>query len=297
MSAKQKIGWIGLGKMGIPMSQNLLKADYPVTVYNRTKEKTKALADAGAQVADAPKALAADADVIISMISDDPVLEAVSTGADGTFAGAKSGAIFIDMSTVSPAASARVAAAAEEKGIQYLRAPVSGSTALAEAGTLTIFASGPKDAYDKCVDIFGAMGQKSFHVGDGEQARYLKLVINMMVGLTSAITAEALTFGEVGGMDWNDMIEIVNNSVVASPLVGYKAQMLKERNYAAAFTASQMAKDFDLALETGRENNVPMPMTSLMRQFLGTMRATGKGELDFFGYVTLLEEMAGLKGK
>jgi 3-hydroxyisobutyrate dehydrogenase-like beta-hydroxyacid dehydrogenase len=297
MSAKQKIGWIGLGKMGIPMSQNLLKADYPVTVYNRTKEKTKALADAGAQVADAPKALAADVDVIISMISDDPVLEAVSTGADGAFAGAKPGSIFIDMSTVSPAASARVAAAADEKGIQYLRAPVSGSTALAQAGTLTIFASGPKDAYDKCVDIFGAMGQKSFHVGDGEQARYLKLVLNMMVGLTSAMTAEALTFGEVGGMDWNDMIEIVNNSVVASPLVGYKSQMLKDRDYTAAFTASQMAKDFDVALETGRENNVPMPMTSLMRQFLGTMKATGKGEMDFFGYVTLLEEMAGVKGK
>ena len=275
MSAKQKIGWIGLGKMGIPMSQNLLKADYPVTVYNRTKEKTKALADAGAQVADAPKALAADADVIISMISDDPVLEAVSTGADGAFAGAKSGSVFIDMSTVSPAASARVAAAAEEKGIQYLRAPVSGSTALAEAGTLTIFASGPKDAYEKCVDIFGAMGQKSFHVGDGEQARYLKLVINMMVGLTSAITAEALTFGEVGGMDWNDMIEIVNNSVVASPLIGFKVQLLKERGFAPMFTAAQMAKDFDLAFDSGRKTDTPMPLTALVRQLYGAMKATG----------------------
>ena len=264
MSAKQKIGWIGLGKMGIPMSQNLLKADYPVTVYNRSKEKTKALADAGAQVADASKSLAADVDVIISMISDDSALEAVSTGADGAFAGAKSGAIYIDMSTVSPVASARVAAAADKKGIKYLRAPVSGSTALAQAGTLTIFASGPKDAYDQCVDIFGAMGQKSFHVGDAEQARYLKLVLNMMVGLTSAMTAEALTFGEKGGMDWEEMIEIVNNSVVASPLVGYKAQMLKDRNYSAAFTAAQMAKDFDIALATGRATNVPMPMTSMM---------------------------------
>ncbi len=295
MADKQKIGWIGLGKMGIPMSQNLLKAGYPLTVYNRTKEKTKALADAGAQVADSPKALAAKADVIISMISDDPVLEAVSAGKDGAFEGAKSGAVFIDMSTVSPAASARVADAAKKKGIKYLRAPVSGSTALAQAGTLTIFASGPKDAYDQCVDIFGKMGQKSFHVGNGEEARYLKLVLNMMVGLTSAMTAEALTFGEKGGMNWEQMIEIVNNSVVASPLVGYKAQMLKARNYAPAFTASQMAKDFDIALETGRTNNVPMPMTSMMRQFLGTMKATGKGDLDFFGYVTLLQEMAGLK--
>ena len=295
MADKQKIGWIGLGKMGIPMSQNLMKAGYPLTVYNRTKEKTKELAGAGAKVADSIKALAAGADVVISMISDDPVLEAVSKGEGGAFEGAKSGTIFIDMSTVSPAASARVAAVADKKGIKYLRAPVSGSTALAQAATLTIFASGPKDAYEKCVDIFGSMGQKSFHVGNGEEARYLKLVLNMMVGLTSAMTAEALTFGERGGMDWKTMIEIVNNSVVASPLVGYKAQMLKDRNFAPAFTAAQMAKDFDLALETGRANNVPMPLTSMTRQFLGTMKATGKGELDFFGYVTLLEEMAGMK--
>ncbi len=295
MADKQKIGWIGLGKMGIPMSQNLLKAGYPLTVYNRTKEKTKELAGAGAKVADSPKALAAGADVVISMISDDPVLEAVSSGPGGAFEGAKSGAIFIDMSTVSPAASARVAAAADKKGIKYLRAPVSGSTALAKAATLTIFASGPKAAYEQCADIFGSMGQKHFHVGKAEEARYLKLVLNMMVGLTSAMTAEALTFGERGGMDWKTMIEIVNNSVVASPLVGYKAQMLKDRNFAPAFTAAQMAKDFDIALETGRSNNVPMPLTSMTRQFLGTMKATGKGELDFFGYVTLLEEMAGLK--
>jgi len=294
MAEKQKIGWIGLGKMGIPMSQNLVKAGYPLTVYNRTKEKTKELADQGAQVADSPKALAPDADVIISMISDDPVLEAVSCGADGAFEGAKSGSIYIDMSTVSPVASARVAEAADKKGVQYLRAPVSGSTVLAAAGTLTIFASGPKDAYDQCVEIFDCMGQKSFHVGTGEEARYLKLVLNMMVGLTSAMTAEALTFGEKGGMDWEQMIDIVNNSVVASPLVGYKSQMLKDRNYAPAFTAAQIAKDFDIALETGKAMNAPMPITSLARQLFGAMKAKGKGDLDFFGYVTILEELAGI---
>ena len=295
MVDKQKIGWIGLGKMGIPMSGNLIKAGYSLTVYNLTEKETKELADQGAQVANSPKAVGAGADVIISMISDDPALEAVSIGPDGVFAGAKAGAIFIDMSTVSPVASARVAKGADKKGIKYLRAPVSGSTALAAAGTLTIFASGPKEAYDQCVDIFGAIGQKSFHVGFGEEARYLKLVLNMMVGITSAMTAEALTFGERGGMDWNQMIDMVNNSVVASPLVVNKAQMLKDRNYAPAFTAAQMAKDFDIALDTGRANNVPMPITSLVRQFLGTMKAQGKGELDFFGLITLLEDMAGIK--
>lgn len=295
MSEKQKIGWIGLGKMGIPMSKNLVKKGYPVTVYNRTKEKTKELAAEGAKVAESPKALAADSDVVISMISDDPALEEVSIGKNGAFEGAKAGAVYIDMSTVSPVASGRVAEVAEKKGIKYLRAPVSGSTALATAGTLTIFASGPKDAYDKCAEIFGAMGQKVFHVGNGDEARYLKLLLNMMVGITSAMAGEALIFGEKGGMDWNQMVDIINSSVVASPLIGYKAQMLKSRNFTAAFTIEQMAKDFDIALDTGKTINVPMPITAMARQFFGAMKAKGKGNLDFFGLVTLLEELAGIK--
>ncbi|MFC1890962.1 NAD(P)-dependent oxidoreductase [Thermodesulfobacteriota bacterium] len=169
MAEKQSIGWIGLGKMGIPMSQNLVKEGYSLTVYNRSTEKTKELADVGAQVADSPKDAAAASDIIISMISDDAVLEAVSTGPGGAFEGAKEGSIYIDMSTVSPQASARVAAAAEAKGIKYLRAPVSGSTVLATAGTLTIFASGPADAYEQCVELFEIMGQKSFHVGTAKK--------------------------------------------------------------------------------------------------------------------------------
>lgn len=295
MSEKQKIGWIGLGKMGIPMSKNLIKKGYSVTVYNRTKEKTKELAAEGAKVADSLKALATDSEVIISMISDDPALEAISIGKDGAFEGAKSGTIFIDMSTVSPVSSAKVAEAAEKKRIKYLRAPVSGSTALASAGTLTIFASGPKDAYDQCVDIFGAMGQKVFHVGTGDEARYLKLLLNMMVGITSAMAAEALAFGKRGGMDWNQMIDIMGASVVASPLINYKAQMLKDRNFKAMFTVDQIAKDFDIALETGRSANVPMPMTALVRQLYEALKAKGKGDIDFFGLVTLLEDLAGIK--
>ncbi len=295
MSEKQKIGWIGLGKMGVPMSKNLIKKGYPVTVYNRTKEKTKELVAEGAKVADSPKELASVSNVVISMISDDPALEEVSIGKNGAFEGAKPGMIFIDMSTVSPVSSGKVAEVAEKKGIKYLRAPVSGSTALAAAGTLTIFASGPKDAYDKCVEIFSAMGQKIFHVGTGDEARYLKLLLNMMVGTTSAMIAEALTFGKRGGMDWEQMIDIIGASVVASPLVNYKAQMLKSRNFTAMFTIDQMAKDFDIALDTGRSANVPMPMTAMVRQFYEALRAKGKGDIDFFALVTLMEELAGIK--
>jgi 3-hydroxyisobutyrate dehydrogenase len=139
------------------------------------------------------------------------------------------------------------------------------------------------------------MGQKVFHVGNGDEARYLKLLLNMMVGITSAMAGEALIFGEKGGMDWSQMIDIIGASVVASPLIGYKAQMLKSRNFAPAFTIDQMAKDFDIALDTGKAANVPMPITAMARQFFGAMKAKGKGNLDFFGLVTLLEELAGIK--
>jgi 3-hydroxyisobutyrate dehydrogenase-like beta-hydroxyacid dehydrogenase len=290
MSDKQKIGFIGLGKMGLPMSRNLVKAGYPVTVWNRTVAKTKEVE--GAAAAGSIQELAQGSQVVISMISDDPALASLSTQ---VLEGAGQGLIYIDMSTVSPVASSQVAEACRAKGVEYLRAPVSGSTALAEAGTLTVLCSGPKAVYDGCEPIFLSMGQKSFHVGPGDEARYLKLTLNMMVGLTSAMAAEALTFSEKGGMDWETMLEIVANSVVASPLIGYKINLLKERNFAPAFTAGQMAKDFDIALGTGQAMDLPMPLTSLVRQFYGAMKAQGQGDLDFFGLLTQWEAMGGIK--
>jgi 3-hydroxyisobutyrate dehydrogenase-like beta-hydroxyacid dehydrogenase len=295
MGARQKIGWIGVGKMGNPMSKNLIKAGYSVTVFDIVPEAMNALAEEGAKVASSAAEAAADADVIISMIPDDHALEDVSMGPKGVFKGLGTGVTYIDMSTVSPIVSARVSEMAAEKGIKYLRAPVSGSTEAAEKASLTIMASGPKDAYEQCEDIFKLMGQKVFHVGEGDEARYMKLLVNMMVGITSAMTAEALVFGEKGGLDWNQMIDTINNSVIASPLIGFKVQLLKDRDYSPMFTATQMAKDFDLALDTGKAMDIPMPITALTRQLYGSMKATEKGGFDYFGIVALFEEMAGLK--
>lgn len=295
MSKKQKIGWIGLGKMGVPMSKNLIKAGYELSVYDVIEEKLNELVEQGASRADSLKALAADSEIIISMIPNDFILKAISIAPEGVFKGIKPGTTFVDMSTVSPSVSAQVAKAAEEKGIKYLRAPVSGSTTLAETGKLTIFVSGPKDAYEQCLEIFLSMGHKSFYVGEEEQARYLKLVLNIMVGLTAAVAAEALSFGEKGGMNWDQMIDIVTNSVVASPLIVYKAQVLRERNFTPAFTADQMAKDFNIILNTGKDMSLPMPLVSKVYQYLEDMKSTGKGDLDFFGLLTLWEEMGNIK--
>ena len=295
MNAKPNLGWIGVGKMGTPMSTHLLKAGYQLAVYDVAPSAMNALTERGATAAASAAEVAEQADIIISMIPDDSALEAVAVGPQGIFQSARQGRIYIDMSTVSPATSARIGAEAEKRGIQYLRATVSGSTESAVTAALTILVSGPEDAFDQCRGIFEKLGRKVFYVGPGDQARYLKLLVNIMVGITSAMTAEALTFGKRGGIDWDQMIDIINNSVVASPLIGFKVQLLKERRYAPMFTATQMAKDFDLALDTGRNMDIPMPLTALTRQLYGAMKATGKGELDYFGLVALMGEMAGIK--
>jgi len=295
MSAtKPTVGWIGLGKIGTPMAQQVQAAGYPLVVYNRTAGKLKPLVEAGAKAAGGMTELAAQSDVVISMISDDPALREVGAAVK---AGIKKGALYIDMSTVSPATSAEVAGWINGAGASYLRAPVSGSTMLASKGALTIFVSGPKPVFEAHRPIFEAMGKAIHHVGPAEEARHLKLAINLMIGVTAATIGEALAFGEGGGMEWRQMIDIINASVVASPLTGYKAEMLKNRDFAPAFTAAQMVKDFDLALETARAANVPMPVTAMVRQFMGAMVAMGRGEKDFFSYVTLMEDLAGLSAR
>lgn len=293
----ERIGWIGLGRMGAPMAANLLKAGWPLTVYNRSREKTRELVAMGALEAASVASLARESDIVISMIQDDPALRGIALGSDGVLQSMRPGAIYIDMSTVSPGASAAIAKEAEARSIAYIRAPVSGSTANALAAILTIFASGPRDAYDRCLPLFEHMGRSLFYVGAEEQARFLKLAINIMVGTTAAVIGEALVLGEKGGLDWRQMIDIINSSAVASPLVGYKAEALKRRDYTPTFTAVQIAKDFDFALDVAKEQGFPLLVTAQVRQLWSAMAGSGRAEYDLFGFVDLLESLSGLGGK
>ncbi len=290
-----RIGWIGLGKMGLPMARRILRAGYSLTAYNRTAEKARPLSELGGRILASPADVAAVSTVIFSMVADDAALEAVTLGPRGVFQTVAAGSTLIDMSTVSPGVSARVAEKAREKGVAYLRAPVSGSTQFAESGRLTIFASGPREAFEARTSLLQELGQKLYHVGPQEEARVLKLLINMMVGTTAVMVAEALTLGEKSGLDWTQMVEIVQQSAVGSPLIGYKAKSLTEKSFPPAFTVAQIAKDCDLALGVSRETNVPLPVTALIRQLYGGMLATGRGPSDFFSVLFLLEEMAGLR--
>ena len=289
------IGFIGLGKMGHPMALNLIKAGHEVMVYNRSRAKTQAHADAGGRVAESIAELSAASDIVITMISDDDALHGVALEDDGVIANMPEDGIFIDMSTVSPAASIKVGDATRQKNIAYLRSPVNGSVVQAADGILVILSSGPRASFDFIHPLFEIMGDRIFYLGEEEQARYLKLAINTMIGISSSMMGEALAFGEAGGLDWDTMIEVIASSAVGSPVVNYKVEALKNRDFTPAFTARQMAKDFDLALDTAKNNHIPMPITSSVRQHWSAMIGTGRGDQDFFAYVEMLEDMAGLK--
>ena len=298
MSANQRsdpnIGWIGLGKMGHPMALNLIKANQKVSVFNRSPEKSKVHQEAGGSIASSIAKLANSSDVIFTMISDDTAIEQVALGNEGIIANARDKSTLIDMSTISPVMSGKVADGAATKNISYLRAPVNGTVMQAEAASLVILSSGPKQTFDNWLPLLELLGDKFFYIGEGEQARYLKLCINTMVGISSSMMGEALAFGEAGGLDWETMIDVICSSAVGSPIFNYKKEILKNRDFTPAFTARQMAKDFDIALDTAKVTNVPMPITSSVRQHWSAMIGTGRGELDYFAYVELLEELAGI---
>jgi 3-hydroxyisobutyrate dehydrogenase-like beta-hydroxyacid dehydrogenase len=291
----RRIGFIGLGHMGIPICRRLLEAGLALTVYNRTAEKANQLVVAGADLVGSPAELASRVDLVISTLADDQALIEVSLDEHGVLAGAKEGLLFVDMSTVSPAESARVAAACHAVGVDYLRAPVSGSTALAAAGKLTILASGPRARYEEALEVFKILGEQHFYLGTGEEARFMKLALNMMVGTTIAALSESLVLGHKAGLDWRQMLEVFCNSALASPLVRYKAPQLAERDFAPTFALRLMSKDFDLALNAASQLEVSAPVTALVRQLYQAAAGCGWNQRDFSAVLLFLERAAGVK--
>ena len=292
--SKPSIGWIGIGNMGQPMSKRLIDSGYDLVVYNRTRAKTAELAKLGARVASTPKELAQDTEFVFTMVSDSIALETVTLPPNGILAGAKPGNIIVDMSTISPDTSIRLAKAAEEKTVSLLRAPVSGSTTMAEAGTLGIMVSGSQDSYERALPLLQVLGKKIFYLGLGEEARYMKLAVNMIIGATCQGMAEALVFGKRAGLAADKMLDVINNSAIASPFTNYKTKTLVTRDFTPAFTVKMMEKDMDLVLSEATQLHVPLPVTAYVRQMLTAAKATGKGNLDFCSLCLLAEELAGL---
>lgn len=289
-----KVGWIGTGNMGSPMSRCLIGAGASVAVFDPAADNMAASVAAGARAGTSNHDAAADAEFVFSMIPDDDVLRAVALGDGGVLSALQPGSVYVDMSTVSPEVSGEVAGAAAVAGIAFVRAPVSGSTILAEAGNLTIMASGPQDAYGRCEPLFEAMSAIQFYVGEGEQARYMKLVLNLLAASTIAALAEALTFGRQGGLDWNVMLDVIGDSVVASPIVKYSLPPLKARDFSPAFSTDLMTKDMGLICAAATGVGVPTEIADAVRLLYVATAEGGQGADNLTAAIRHLERQVGL---
>lgn len=290
----ERIGFIGLGIMGRPMCMNLLKAGYCVTAYNRSPSKLEAVLSAGAKGANSPKAVAEQSDVIITMVTDSPDVEAVILGPDGVIHGAKSGSVVIDMSTISPKVTQKIAEELREKNVQMLDAPVSGGDSGAIAGTLAIMVGGEKSAYDRCLPVFQVMGKTITYVGTYGMGQTVKLCNQILVSVTNMAVCEAILFAQKAGVDPNIMIEATKNGAAGSWQLANLGPKMVARNFAPGFMIDLQQKDLRLALETARDKQLPVPAVSLVSQLFSGCQAHDEGAEGTQALIKSLKRLAGI---
>jgi 3-hydroxyisobutyrate dehydrogenase len=246
-----KIGWIGLGNMGIPMSQQLIKAGYPVTVYNRSKAKEEALKSMGAAVASSPGLIMQQADVIIIMVSDDTAIRDIFSGNDGLLGAKTTGKIIINMSTVSPGISKEMASLCMQQGNNYLDAAVSGSVKQAEEGQLVVMVGGEETIFKKAKPVLEHLGKLVMLVGGIGAGNTAKLVINTLLAIHTQGLAEAVVFARQNKIRIEDLFTLINNSALGNPFIKIKGDAIIQNNYKAAFALKHIAKDLRLAKNIG----------------------------------------------
>jgi 3-hydroxyisobutyrate dehydrogenase len=289
-----KVHVIGVGKMGLPMARHLAAAGHSVTVSDPSLERCQLARAQGLEVSTSPAAAMAAAEVVLSSLPNDAALLAVAAQ---VAAHAHVGAIYVDTSTVSLQASAEAAQALAAKGVLYLRCTVSGNNKMAEAAQLTVMASGPRAAYTTVLPLLRTLGPNQFYLGEAEQARLMKLVVNLMIAQTSAMLAEALTLGRKGGLAWRDMWQVLTASAVASPIVKAKAVQLVERDFRPTFTVEQMIKDLDLILNAGETHDVPLMQTAMTHQLMCAAVVQGDALDDYAAIIKVVERGAGIPDK
>jgi 3-hydroxyisobutyrate dehydrogenase len=288
------LGFVGLGVMGSRMVQRLLAAGHRVTGYNRTKSKAQSLLDAGMKWGETPRSVAEAADITFSMVTNTEALEAVTGGADGIIAGLSAGKIYIDMSTVSPAASREIAEEVKSKGAQMLDAPVSGSVITLEEGKLSIMVGGDRDALQRALPVLEAIGPKVTHVGRNGLAVSMKIATNLSLAVQMLAFSEGVLLAEKSGIARETAVEVLLNSVIASPMVKYRGPFVLKMPDEAWFDVKMMQKDLLLALEMGRQLDVPLPTTAITNEMLTAARGMGLAEKDFAILFEVLARMAGV---
>jgi len=285
---------VGLGQMGAAVAGLLLARGHEVAVWNRSPAAREPLAAAGAVPCDELAAVWGEADCALTFLADDAAVDAVLAAADGLLAAAPDGALVIELSTISPEASARVAAAAGARGMHYVRSPVSGNPVVVRAGNLTAITSGPAAALAAAAPYLEAFTARRFAVGDAEQARVVKLALNILIASTNEALAEAIVLGEAHGVDRGALLEVVGGSAVASPFVGYKSGPLVQRDYTATFTMTNLVKDLRLTLDAaGRDGAEALPMSAKLLEIATTAGQRGLADADISAVVALLQDRAG----
>jgi 3-hydroxyisobutyrate dehydrogenase-like beta-hydroxyacid dehydrogenase len=288
------LGFVGLGAMGGRVTKRLLDAGHTVTGYNRTKSKAQWLLDAGMQWGETPRSVAEVADIVFTMVTNTSALHEVVGGEHGILAGLSAGKVYIDMSTVSPATSKRIAAQVAEKGARMLDTPVSGSVITLEQGNLSLMVGGEEAIFEQVKPVLLDIGPKVNYVGSNGQAVLMKIAINLNLQVQMLAFCEGLLLAEKGGIPRETALEVMLNSVIASPSLKYRTPFILNKPDEAWFNVNMMQKDMLLALEMGRELDVPLPTVSASNEYLTAARALGLAKEDFAIVYKVLAKMSGL---
>ncbi|WP_180898795.1 NAD(P)-dependent oxidoreductase [Martelella soudanensis] len=293
MSATKAVGWIGVGKMGAPMAGHLLDAGVGVTVFDARAENIAAMEEAGARAAASIEAVGGACGVIFTSIPDDAALSSVVAALAPAMA---KNAILIDTSTVSPKASEEAARALADHGIRYLRAPVSGSTTIAAAAGLTVLVSGDESAWKEAEPLVSHFSNERFYLGPADEARFMKLVLNTLVGASASVLGEAILLGEHGGLDRARMMDVILKSAVSSPLLGYKRETVVVDAATPAFRLDQMVKDFSLILAAANSEHIDMEVSALILKQYEAAAEDGMQGRDFFALVDWIRDHSSRPG-
>lgn len=288
------LGFVGLGVMGGQMVRRLLDKGHRVTGYNRTRAKAQWLLDAGMRWADSPREVAQASEVVFTMVTDSQALHAVTNGADGILAGLGAGKTYVDMSTVSPAVSRELAACVSRVGAAMLDAPVSGSVVTLQQGKLSVMVGGSREAFERVKPILEDIGPTVTYVGESGLAVSMKIATNLSLAVQMLAFCEAVLLAEKSGIARETAVEVLVNSVVASPMVKYRGPFVLAMPDEAWFNVNMMQKDLNLALEMGQRLNVPLPTTAVSNEFLTAARGMGLAEHDFAVIFRVLARMAGV---
>lgn len=290
--ANPVIGFIGLGIMGKPMARNLLKAGHVLIIHNRSRAAVDELTREGARPMNNAKDVAEHSDIVVTMLPDSPDVELVYVSEQGIFAGAKSGSLLVDMSSISPVVARKLAAEAERRGCDMLDAPVSGGEAGAIGATLSIMIGGKASAVERAMPLFQTLGKNIVHVGDAGAGQVTKAANQMVVGTTIAIVAEALVLAKKAGADPAKVRQALLGGFAQSKILEAHGQKMLERNFNPGFRIRLHEKDMKIALATGSEYGVPLMVSGVVAQMMTAMKGMALADLDHSALVKLIEELA-----